>query len=46
LTENINLRLNVDNITDKKYAVSSNWNGWRASLGASRSFLLSVGFQF
>lgn len=46
LTENINLRLNVDNITDKKYAISSNWNAWRASLGASRSFLLSAGFQF
>jgi len=46
LTENINLRLNVDNITDKKYAVTTNWNGSRASLGASRSFLLSVGFDF
>lgn len=46
LTDNIDLRLNIDNITDEKYALSTNWNGSRASLGSSRSFLLSAGFQF
>lgn len=46
LTENIDLRLNVDNIANKKYAVSTNWNGTRATLGAPRTFLVSAGFRF
>lgn len=46
LTQNINLRLNVDNILNEKYALTTNWNGTRASLGAPRSYLLSAGFRF
>lgn len=46
LTENINLRFNVDNIANKKYAVTSNWNARRVSLGAPRTYLLSAGFSF
>jgi catecholate siderophore receptor len=46
LTENIDIRLNVDNIANKKYAVTTNWNGSRASLGAPRTWLLSAGFGF
>lgn len=46
LTDNIDLRLNVDNIANKKYAVTTNWNGTRASLGAPRTFLVSVGFRY
>ena len=46
LNENIDIRLNVDNILNEKYAVSTNWNGTRASLGAPRSYLASVGFRF
>lgn len=40
------LRLNVDNIADEFYAVSSNWNGSRATLGTPRSYVLSVDFRF
>lgn len=46
VTENIDIRLNVDNIANKKYAVATNWNGTRASLGAPRSFLVSAGFRY
>lgn len=46
VTENIDLRLNVDNIANKKYAMTTNWNGSRASLGAPRTWLLSAGFRF
>jgi catecholate siderophore receptor len=46
LTENIDLRVNIDNIANKKYAVSTNWDGTRASLGAPRTFLVSTGFRF
>lgn len=46
VTQNINLRLNVDNIFNEKYALTTNWNGSRASLGASRSYLISAGFRF
>lgn len=46
LTENVDLRLNVDNIANKKYATSLNWNAWRASLGAPRTYLVSLGFRF
>lgn len=44
--ETITLRLNVDNLFNEKYALSTNWNGTRASLGAPRSYLLSAGFHF
>lgn len=46
LTENIDVRLNVDNIANKKYALSTNWNGTRATLGAPRTWLVSAGFRF
>lgn len=46
VTENIDLRFNVDNIGNKKYAVSTNWPGSRAALGAPRTYLLSAGFRF
>ncbi|MGB3931841.1 MAG: TonB-dependent receptor [Sphingobium sp.] len=46
VTDNIDLRLNVDNIFNEKYALTTNWNGTRASLGAPRSYLLSAGFRF
>lgn len=46
LTDAINLRLNIDNIANEKYALTTNWNGTRASLGAPRSYMLSAGFRF
>lgn len=46
LTDRIDVRLNVDNIANNRYAVTTNWNGTRATLGASRSFLVSLGFRY
>lgn len=46
VTDNIDLRLNIDNVANENYALTTNWNGTRASLGAPRSFLLSAGFRF
>jgi len=46
VTETIDVRLNIDNIANEKYALSTNWNGTRASLGAPRSYLISAGFRF
>lgn len=46
VTKNIDIRLNVDNIANKKYALTTNWNGTRATLGAPRTFLASVGFRY
>lgn len=46
LTDNIDIRLNIDNIANEKYALTTNWNGTRASLGAPRSYLVSAGFRF
>lgn len=42
LSPNATLRLNVDNITDEFYAVSTNWSARRVTLGAGRSYLLSL----
>lgn len=42
----LSLRLNVDNITDELYAVSSNWPAQRVLLGTSRAFLLSADYRF
>ncbi len=44
--ENIALRLNVDNVTDKFYATSGNWPMTRVFLGPSRAYLLSADFRF
>jgi len=46
LTDNATLRLNIDNITDEFYAVSTNWPGQRVNLGSSRAFLLSLDYRF
>ena len=46
VTDNFDIRLNVDNVANKKYALSTNWNGSRATLGASRAWLLSAGYRF
>ncbi|MGE4323254.1 MAG: TonB-dependent receptor [Sphingobium sp.] len=46
VTDAIDLRFNVDNIFNEKYALTTNWNGSRASLGAPRSYMLSAGFRF
>lgn len=40
------LRLNVQNLTDELYAVSTNWAAQRVLLGPSRSFLLSADIRF
>jgi len=46
VTDNIDIRLNIDNILNEKYALSTNWAGSRAALGAPRTWLLSVGFSY
>lgn len=46
LTENVTLRLNVNNIGDQTYVTSSNWPGSRVALGAPRTFILSTNFRF
>jgi len=43
---NIQVRLNIDNITDELYATSANWPGTRVALGAPRSYLLSTSVSF
>lgn len=45
IIENLDLRLNIDNVTNEKYAATTNWNGSRATLGTSRTFLVSVDFK-
>lgn len=46
LNENIDLRLNVDNVFNNEYAQSLNWGTTRASLGSSRTFWLTTGFKY
>lgn len=46
VNDNLGLRLNIDNIFDKFYASSVNWNGSRASVGGPRAFTLSADFKF
>lgn len=46
VNRNVTVRLNVDNVTDELYAISSNWGGSRAELGVPRSYLLGVDFNF
>lgn len=46
VTENLDVRLNVDNLTNEKYVASSNWNSNRVSLGDPRTFTLSTSFRF
>jgi len=42
----IEARFNVDNVTNRLYAVSTNWNGTRAALGIPRTYRFSVSFRF
>lgn len=46
VTPRVGLRLNVQNLTDELYAVSSNWNGSRVFIGPPRSFILSADVRF
>jgi len=46
LTENVDVRLNIDNLFNDTHAVSTNWNGSRATLGAPRTYLISTSFSF
>ncbi|MFC7337460.1 TonB-dependent receptor [Haloferula chungangensis] len=46
ITEDVTLRLNVDNLFDEVYAVSTNWAASRAFLGAPRTFTLSADWTF
>lgn len=46
VSQNLTLRLNVDNIADEFYAASSNWNGTRVAVGSPRAYLISVDYQF
>lgn len=46
VTENVDLRLNIENVTDRTYISSSNWNGRRVMLGNPRTFILTTSFSF
>ncbi|MGE9268605.1 MAG: TonB-dependent receptor, partial [Verrucomicrobiales bacterium] len=46
LNEKVTLRLNIDNVFDEVYAVSSNWSARRAAIGAPRTFTLSADWEF
>lgn len=46
VTQTIRVRLNIDNVTNEFYAVSTNWPAQRALLGAGRNFLLTTLVQF
>lgn len=46
INENVTVRLNVDNVFDELYAVSSNWGGTRAILGAPRTYTISADWKF
>lgn len=46
VTRSVNVRLNVDNVSDEFYAASSNWNGSRVAVGSPRAYLLSIDASF
>ncbi|CAD5107967.1 TonB-dependent receptor [Zestomonas carbonaria] len=46
VTENVDVRLNIENLTDEEYATSSNWAGTRVFLGNPRTYLVSADFRF
>jgi len=46
ITENVDVRLNIDNVLDETYIVTSNWNGRRVQLGDPRTFMLTTSFSF
>ncbi|OHC26491.1 MAG: ligand-gated channel protein [Pseudomonadales bacterium RIFCSPHIGHO2_02_FULL_60_43] len=43
---NVDVRLNIDNLTDEEYVASANWQGRRALLGDPRTVTLSTDFRF
>jgi len=44
--KDVHIRFNVDNVFDKFHAVTTNWNGTRATLGAPRTYRISTSFKF
>lgn len=46
VSENVTLRLNVDNVFDEVYAVTANWPSTRAVAGPPRTFTLSADWEF
>jgi catecholate siderophore receptor len=46
ITDNVELQFNVDNVFDEDYAVSTNWPGTRATLGAPRTYRIGTSFDF
>ena len=46
LTDNVDLQFNIDNVFDEEYAISTNWPGQRATLGAPRTYRIGTSFDF
>jgi catecholate siderophore receptor len=46
LYKDISISLNIDNIADRKYAISINYGAQRAILGAPRAFRLGMSFRY
>ena len=46
VNDNVTVRLNVDNVFDEVYAISTNWNGTRGALGAPRTYTISADWRF
>ncbi len=46
VTPNVTVRLNIDNVFDEVYAVSSNWSGVRSNLGPPRTYTVSADWRF
>lgn len=46
VNDNITLRFNVDNVFNKKYLTTANWNGNWGYLGAPRTYRFGTSFKF
>ncbi|MGJ8655878.1 MAG: TonB-dependent receptor [Akkermansiaceae bacterium] len=46
LKDNVTLRLNVDNVFDNAYAISTNWGSTRAQVAPPRTFTISAEWKF
>jgi catecholate siderophore receptor len=46
IKKDVHIRFNVDNITDEKVAISTNWPGVRTILATSRAYRVSTSFRF
>lgn len=46
IRKGIAMRLNIDNVADNRYALSSNWNGTRAGIAPGRVYRVSTSFKF